>query len=332
MKRVAIISDPLSAIAVAYDSSLYLAEVALTMHCEVYWVDSTTVITQAGDGVEGRVMAHAMQLQACRHSCYTVLPSHLSINDVMDQSDVGVLDLSTMDLILMRKDPPVDMHYLQITYALSRLVDRGVVVANPPQALRDINEKQAILQFQDVIAATVIASDEVSLLGFLQQHQAVVLKPLDAMGGEGIVRVDTRSQSEQTCLVIIRDALSQHKTVMAQRQLDIHQAGDKRLLVIDGQLFPYAYARYPATDGWLANLAAGGHGDVVTCTDRDHAIVSSLQPWIKHHRLSLVGLDVIAGCLTEINVTCPTLLRQINAVATVDISAWFSASQSSLAT
>lgn len=218
--------------------------------------------------------------------------------------------LTTYDVILMRQDPPVDQQYLYATYALEHAERSGVLVSNRPQAVRDLNEKFAITRYPAYVIPTLITQNRKRLRTFWEQHHDVVYKPLDAYGGESVLRVDQTGAN----IAVILDLLTQYGTrsIMAQQYIPaIKDQGDKRILMIHGEPVPYALARMPATDDWRGNLAAGATGVVVPLTQRDLDICAAVTPFLKASGLHLVGLDVIGDWLTEINVTSPTCLCEI---------------------
>ncbi|MDA8092828.1 MAG: glutathione synthase [Betaproteobacteria bacterium] len=219
--------------------------------------------------------------------------------------------LSDYDVVLMRKDPPFDMEYLYATYLLERAEAQGARVVNRPAALRDFNEKLAILRFPDWIAPTLVSARRESLKAFVALHEDVILKPLDAMGGAGIFRV----KPDDPNLNVILETMTQFdaRTILAQRYIPEVTAGDKRILLIDGKPVPFALARIPQPGETRANLAAGGTGVAQALSARDAEIAAALGPKLSEAGLLLVGLDVIGDYLTEINVTSPTGMREIAA-------------------
>jgi glutathione synthase len=227
--------------------------------------------------------------------------------------------LSEFDVILMRQDPPVDSQYVYATYALEHVERAGVLVSNRPQSVRDTNEKFAITHYPDLIIPTLVSLDKKELRDFWEVHQVVVYKPLNAFGGENVFYVDESGKN----LAVILDLLTDHgtRTIMAQRYIPaIKEQGDKRILMIHGELVEVALARIPAKNDWRGNLAAGASGKVVPLTDRDRAICAAVSPALKAKGLHFVGLDVIGDYLTEINVTSPTCLCEIEKATELDLT------------
>jgi len=226
--------------------------------------------------------------------------------------DVGpeeIVPLARFDIVLMRKDPPFDMEYIYSTYLLEIAQQQGVLVINNPRSVRDHNEKLAITKFPDFIPATLVTRNEHLIREFLSQHQDIVLKPLDGMGGASIFRVHSTDPN----LSVILEMMTHYgtRTIMVQRFLPEIVLGDKRILLIAGKPVPYALARKPKSGESRGNLAAGGIGIVQPLSERDLQIATTIGPVLNTLGLILVGLDVIGDSLTEINVTSPTGMREI---------------------
>lgn len=250
--------------------------------------------------------------------------SRITINDLC-QADwasidaVGDTALSSFDIILVRQDPPVDIEYIHSTYALELAEKSGVVVSNKPSSLRDVSEKSFILHFPQCTPTTIVSCNMKALRSFWEKHQSVIFKPLNGMGGHGIFHVGDDGQN----LSVILETLTNHQrtTIMAQCYVPgIHVQGDKRVLLINGEPVPYAFARFPAKGETRGNLAAGAQGKVVPLTDRDRWICHELKATLQAKQLGFVGIDIIGDYLTEINVTSPTCLRQIASETGIDIA------------
>jgi glutathione synthase len=224
--------------------------------------------------------------------------------------------LSEYDLVLMRKDPPFDNEFLYATHLLELAERQGARVVNRPRSLRDFNEKLAVARFPHLAPPTLVTSLEHPLREFLAEHQDVIFKPLDGMGGSSVFRV----REDDPNIGVIIETITQHgaRTIMAQRYLPEIRDGDKRVLLIDGEPVPYALARIPRPGETRGNLAAGGRGEARPLTARDRAIAAEVGPTLRDLGLTLVGLDVIGTCLTEINVTSPTGMREIAAQTPCD--------------
>jgi glutathione synthase len=225
-------------------------------------------------------------------------------------------DLRELDVVLMRKDPPVDAQFIYDSMVLEAAQRRGVAVINDPRSLRDCNEKLFALEFPQCIAPTFVARDAGELRRFTKEHGEVVLKPLDGMGGRGIFRVKAGDSNLNSMLETLLGGGAHgegRQMTIAQKYLPEISAGDKRILVVDGEPVPYALARIPQGDEFRGNLAAGGRGEGVPLSDRDRWIVAQVAPELRRRGLMFVGLDVIGDYLTEINVTSPTCVRELDA-------------------
>lgn len=228
-------------------------------------------------------------------------------------------DLRTLDVILARKDPPVDVQFLYDTLVLEQAQQAGVRVINNPRALRDANEKLFALQFPDLCAPSLVARDPAALKRFIAEHGDVVVKPLDGMGGRGIFR----THADDPNLNVILETLlgNEGRFAIAQKFIAEISEGDKRILMIDGEPVPYCLARIPQGTDFRGNLATGGRGEGRPLSARDHEIAAAVGPELKRRGLLLVGLDVIGDYLTEINVTSPTCIRELDAQFGLTIAA-----------
>ncbi len=226
--------------------------------------------------------------------------------------------LAALDVILMRKDPPFDMEYIVSTYLLERAEQAGTLIVNTPQGLRDANEKVYTAWFPDCCAPTLVSRDAAQIRAFLVEHQEIILKPLDGMGGASIFRV--RAGDLNTNVIIETLTAHGHKFAMAQRFIPEISAGDKRILMIDGEPVPYALARIPAAGEARGNLAAGGTGVGIPLSERDRWICAQVGPALRAKGLLFVGLDVIGDYLTEINVTSPTCIRELDKLYDLNIA------------
>jgi glutathione synthase len=230
-------------------------------------------------------------------------------------------DLAEFDAVIMRTDPPFDQAYLYATWLLEMAERQGATVFNRPQSLRDYNEKLAIARFPQFIAPTLVSNDAALIRGFLAEQGDIIVKPLNAMGGAGVFRL--RPQDPNLGAILETLTRNGAETIMAQRYLPEISDGDKRILVIDGEAVPYCLARIPAEGETRGNLAAGGTGVARPLSERDWEIARTLGPTLKAAGLLLVGLDVIGGCLTEVNVTSPTCFQEITQQTGFDVAAMF---------
>lgn len=227
------------------------------------------------------------------------------------------IPLGSLDVILMRKDPPFDMEYIYATYLLELAEQAGARVVNRAQSLRDANEKLFTAWFPQCTPPTLVSRDMVRLRAFINEQEQTVLKPLDGMGGASIFITHPHDPNAS----VIIETLTQNgqRQAMAQRYLPEITQGDKRILLIDGEPVPYALARIPAKGELRGNLAAGGRGEGVPLSDRDRWICAQLAPRLRAMGLLFVGIDVIGDYLTEINVTSPTCIRELDAQFDLDI-------------
>jgi glutathione synthase len=229
--------------------------------------------------------------------------------------------LKDFDAVVMRSDPPVDTDYLLATHLLGIAEANGARVLNRPACLRDFNEKLAILNFPAFIAPTLVSADAAEIGCFLAAHPDIIVKPLTEMGGAGVFRL-TRADPNRNAIL---ETLTRHgrRAIMAQRYLPEIKDGDKRILLIDGEVVPWALARIPLAGETRGNLAAGGTGRAQPLSARDREIADTIAPWAKANGIFLAGLDVIGDCLTEINVTSPTGFQEITAQTGHDVAAQF---------
>ena len=230
-----------------------------------------------------------------------------------------IQELSELDVILMRKDPPFNQEYIYATYILERAEQAGVYVVNKPQSLRDANEKMFTAWFPQCCTDTLVARDPQKIRSFLDQHKTIILKPLDGMGGASIFLVRENDPN----LSVILETMTEHgqRFIMAQQYLPDIKYGDKRILMVNGEPVPYCLARIPAGGESRGNLAAGGHGEGRPLSDRDRWIAEQVGPTLKAKGLVFVGLDVIGDYLTEINVTSPTCVQELDKQFGLNISA-----------
>jgi glutathione synthase len=228
------------------------------------------------------------------------------------------LSMDNFDVILMRKDPPFDTNYIFATYILEQAQARGCLVVNDPRALRDANEKLFTAWFSDVCPSTLVTRDPAELKRFLEEFGDIIVKPLDGMGGASIFRVTSGDVNAS----VIYETLTNHgqRFCMAQKYIPEITAGDKRILMIDGEPIPYALARVPSAGELRGNLAAGGQGRGQALSDRDREICAVVGPELKRRGLIFVGLDVIGDYLTEINVTSPTCMRELESQFDIQIA------------
>ncbi len=229
--------------------------------------------------------------------------------------------LAGFDAVLMRKDPPFDSEYFYATHLLEQAEREGARVFNRPRALRDHPEKLAIMEFPQFIGPTLVTREAQDVRRFHEEHQDIILKPLDGMGGMGIFRVGPDGMNLGSIIETLNRDGSQ--SVMVQKFLPAISEGDKRVLIIGGRPVPYCLARIPQGTEVRGNLAAGGLGVARPLTARDHEIGEALGAVLRQRGLLLAGVDVIGECVTEINVTSPTCFQEIQEQTGCDVAALF---------
>ncbi len=302
--RLGVIMDPIATITTNKDSTLAMLLEAQARGYALYYMEQDDISMRDG-----------ISYGACR--TLTVADNK---QDWFQLGAASTLPLHELDVILMRKDPPFDMEYIYTTYALELAEQKGCLIVNKPQSLRDVNEKLFISWFPQCCATTLICRNRQQLRDFIDEQGSVVIKPLDGMGGESVFRTATDDPNK----TVIIDTITRNgrRHVMVQRFIpDITEHGDKRILMIDGEPIPYALARIPAKGESRGNLAAGGSGKGVALSDRDRWICQQLGPELRQRGLIFVGLDVIGDYLTEVNVTSPTCVRQLDQIYKLNISA-----------
>jgi glutathione synthase len=300
--KIGIVMDPIGSIKIKKDSSFALLLAAQARGWTLHYMEQNDLYLRDGTAY-GRL----------RGLRVTDDP-----NGWFEFLDDGHAPLAELDAILMRKDPPFDMEYIVSTYLLERAEQAGTLIVNAPQGLRDANEKMYTAWFADCCAPTLVSRDAAQLRAFLAEQQEIVMKPLEGMGGASIFRV--RDGDLNTNVIIETLTAHGHKFAMAQRFIPEISAGDKRILMIDGEPVPYALARIPAAGEARGNLAAGGTGVGVPLSERDRWICAQVGPALRAKGLLFVGVDVIGDYLTEINVTSPTCIRELEKLYGLDIA------------
>lgn len=226
--------------------------------------------------------------------------------------------MSDLNIVLMRKDPPFDMDYIYSTYLLERAEAAGVLVSNKPSSLRDVNEKLFTAWFSEHCPPTLVTTQSARIKAFLQEHGDIIVKPLDGMGGESIFRLQQADPNINVVLELM--TLRNRRQIMAQTYLPEIKDGDKRVLVINGEPVPFALARIPVGGETRGNLAAGGRGEPVPLSETDRETIKALAPELLARDLLFVGVDIIGSKITEINVTSPTCVRELEAHSGLDIA------------
>lgn len=299
--RIGIVMDPFESVIYKKDSSLAMLWAAQDRGWELFYMTLADLYLR--DGQPG---AQIRPFSVFRD------PVHF-----YELGDAETMALKDLDVILMRKDPPFDNEYVYATYILERAQQQGTLIVNDPRALRDCNEKLYATTFAECSPPTLVTRDSGRLKAFHKEFGDVIFKPLDGMGGSSIFRL----KADDPNVSVIIETLTDHgrRQTMAQKYLPQIKDGDKRILLIEGEPVPYCLARLPAEGETRGNLAAGGSGRAQPLTDRDRWIAAQVGPEVKRRGLIFVGLDVIGDYLTEVNVTSPTCIREIDRAYDTDI-------------
>ncbi|RRV47535.1 glutathione synthase [Pseudomonas sp. p106] len=299
--RLGIVMDPIASISYKKDSSLAMLLAAQARGWSLFYMEQRDLYQ-----AEGKARARMRPLN--------VFADPARWFELGEEQDSPLAEL---DVILMRKDPPFDMEFVYSTYLLEQAEAEGVLVVNRPQSLRDCNEKLFATLFPQCTPPTLVSRRPDIIRAFAAQHGDVILKPLDGMGGTSIFR----HRAGDPNLSVILETLTAlgAQQIMAQAYLPAIKDGDKRILMIDGEPVDYCLARIPASGETRGNLAAGGRGEARPLSERDRWIAAQVGPSLRAKGLLFVGLDVIGDYLTEINVTSPTCIREIDAAYNTDI-------------
>jgi len=299
------IADPLESFKIKKDSTLAMMRAAQEAGHRLWFCQSRNILWK-----DDLVIADCQTL--------AIKPSSTS------WFELGAIEsrsLKSFSAVFMRTDPPFDIEYLNTTWLLSAAVRQGAKVFNDPTAVRDHSEKLSITEFPELIPPTLVTRELSAVEEFHQTHRDIVIKPLDGMGGMGVFRVG----SDGLNLASIVETLGENgaRTLMAQRFLPEIAQGDKRVLLIGGEVVPFSLARIPQGSEIRGNLAAGGMGVAMPLTDVEKKIAERLAPILNQRGLFLVGLDLIGGYLTEINVTSPTCFVEITEQSGFDVPQFF---------
>ncbi|AGH80706.1 glutathione synthetase [Psychromonas sp. CNPT3] len=292
--KIGILMDPIENINIHKDSSFAMLLEAQSRGWELYYITMKDLYLE-----NGRCFVESKKLSVQRKE-----------NDFYQLEAPIDHPLADLDALLMRIDPPFDTEYIYATYLLERAEEEGCLIVNKPQSLRDANEKLFTAWFNEFTPETLVTRNAKKIREFHQKHRDVILKPLDGMGGASIFRIKENDAN----LGVIIETLTEHESryCMAQAFIPEITQGDKRILIVDGEPMPYALARIPAKGETRGNLAAGGRGVAQPLSESDWHIANSIGPKLKEKGLIFVGLDVIGDKITEINVTSPTCIQEID--------------------
>jgi len=300
--NVGVVMDPIADITFKKDTTLAMLLEAQSRDCSIYYMEQKDLIF-----LDGKVKAFMRELEVWDDP-----------NEWYKFKNGEDKLISDLDVIFMRKDPPFNLEYIYTTYLLEHAENAGVLVVNKPQSLRDANEKMITTWFPQCAPPTLVTRNINDLQLFLDEQEEIVVKPLDFMGGVHVFRIKKSEPNTNVILETITELNS--RTIIAQKFIpEIISEGDKRIIIVDGQVVPFALARIPREGDSRGNLAAGAKAHVVELSDRDKWIAEQVGPVLKQKGLLFAGLDVIGDYLTEINVTSPTCVRELDKMCDLNI-------------
>ncbi len=293
--KTGVVMDPIGEIKTYKDSTFAMLLEAQRRGHVLYYMEPGNLFAK-----DGRVFAEMQKLEVRDNTTdwFTLTPA-------------GITPLDKLDIVLMRRDPPFDMGYIYTTYMLELVEKTGTIVINRPQSLRDANEKFFINYFPQCCVPMIISSSSSLIREFVSEHGRCVVKPLDGMGGESVFQISDVDMN----MNVILETITRHETrpVMAQRYIDEISEGDKRILIVNGEPVPYALARYAGKGDFRGNLAKGGSSKGVPLSERDRWVCSQVAPELIKRGILFAGLDIIGDWLSEVNVTSPTCIRELDA-------------------
>ena len=300
MKKYLFITDPINSLKIYKDTSVALIKACLHSNIEAH--HST---------INEFSINHDLNLDVSSHKI-------LSCNKSIELSEKVLRQLSYFSKIFIRKDPPFDDNYLNLTHQLENAKNLNTEIINNPSSIRNHNEKLSILKFQDIIPPTIVTSKAFKIIDFLNQEEKIILKPLNGMAGNGIFMLNKNDKNINVILETM--TINEQKQIMAQKYLPEIKDGDKRIILIKGKAIPYVLSRVPSSSDFRANLAKGGKGIVKKLSDNDKNIVERVNEYLVSKELNFVGLDIIGKFLTEINVTSPTGVVEISEQTEFDVA------------
>lgn len=293
--KTGVVMDPIGEIKTYKDSTFAMLLEAQRRGHVLYYMEPGNLFAK-----DGRVFAEMQKLEVRDNT-----------TDWFSLTPAGITPLDKLDIVLMRRDPPFDMGYIYTTYMLELVEKTGTIVINRPQSLRDANEKFFINYFPQCCVPMIISSSASLIREFVSEHGRCVVKPLDGMGGESVFQISDVDMN----MNVILETITRHETrpVMAQRYIDEISEGDKRILIVNGEPVPYALARYAGKGDFRGNLAKGGSSKGVPLSERDRWVCSQVAPELIKRGILFAGLDIIGDWLSEVNVTSPTCIRELDA-------------------
>lgn len=300
--KLGVIMDPIEGIKASKDSTFAMLLEAQKRGYEIHYLQARDLFLK-----DDAVIANTAQIRVQDQA-----------SNWFEASASSQLEMSYFDVVLMRKDPPMNMEYIYTTYLLDRVQKLGTLVVNHPTSLRNANEKLFATQFNDCITPYLVTQQQAVLNEFIDEHKQVVVKPLDGMAGDSIFQVNYDDANRNVILETITQL--DQRTVMAQKLIPEYVDGDKRVLLINGEPILYALLRVPLKGELRANLAKGGAGQGIELNARDRYICEQIKPALQDMQLCFVGIDIIGKYLTEINVTSPTGIRELDKMYDLNIS------------
>lgn len=301
--KIAVVMDPISKINFKKDSTLLLLQEAQNRNHSIFYIEPQDLFFK---GNTPSALCSDISVQ-------------MNPEKWFDLKNTKELPLIDMDVILMRQDPPFDMEYVVNTYILEAAEKQGVRVINRPSSLRSFNEKIAILEYLEFCTETIVSSNEEVIIDFIKKNQKVVLKPLNLMGGQGVIKLNFNDSKLKEAIDISTEHFKQK--VMVQAFIDRVYEGDRRILIINGKASEFAVVRTPAKGEFRGNLAAGGIATTEPLNKRDKEIAEFLSEDLVAKGVSIAGLDIVGGFLTEINITCPTCFRELQDQQGINLTA-----------
>ena len=292
--KVAVIMDPIESIFPHKDSTFAMLLEAQRRSWEIYYLRPHSLYVQ-----DGKAFAQSASLSV-----------HDQAADWFKLGNYSDSELAEFNIILMRKDPPFNMEYIYTTYALELAQNAGTIIVNRASSLRNLNEKFSIVNFPQCCTPTLVTCDREKINAFVSQHGKVVVKPMDSMGGESIFKLELEDSNKNSIIDQITNKGS--TTVMTQKFIPEITQGDKRILLINGEPVPYALARIPPAGEFRGNLAIGGLGQGVPLSEQDRWICTEIKDSLVENGILFAGIDVIGSYLTEINITSPTCIRELD--------------------
>lgn len=296
-----VVMDPISNITPYKDTSLLIMLAAQARGITLYYIEPKNLMIDQGK-------AYAIAQKA------VVYDNNEHWYELQSSETIR---LDSLDAIIMRQEPPFNNEFLYATHVLDLAAESGTLVANKPQALRDFNEKLFAMQFPECIPPVLVSAHSDAIKRFQSTHGNIILKPLNGMGGQGIFHIKSDTNNLNVAIEVLTN--QGREAIMVQRYIPEIINGDKRILIVDGQVIPYCLARIPAKGETRGNLAAGGKGQTQAISERDKIIAETIAPTLVEQGILFAGIDVIGDYLTEINITSPTCAREIDNAYNTDI-------------